>query len=229
MLRTSISHRSRAPVGANVRSQVTSPMPEPTKLIFLPGAGGDPFFWQPVSDLLVCQASRKLLGWPDFGLVPQDPKVRGISDLVALVVGEIDQPTALIAQSMGGVVAIRAALERPGLITHLVLTATSGGVDMSDLEVHDWRPAYIEANPTIPRWFAEYTEDLSGAIGAVRAPALLLWGDADPISPVAVGLRLKGLLPKCNMHVLRGGAHDLANKLARNVAPLIDAHLKNAV
>ena len=201
-------------------------MIEPTKLIFLPGAGGSPHFWQPVANLLVHPAPRVFLGWPGFGSVPINPKVQGIQDLVALVVDEIDQPTALIAQSMGGVIAIQAALKRPDLVTHLVLTVTSGGVNMSDLQAEDWRPAFIKANAMFPRWFAEYKDDISSAAGSVLAPALLLWGDADPISPVAVGLRLKGLLPASSMHVFPGGEHDLANKLALSVAPLIDAHLK---
>ena len=200
----------------------------PGKLIFLPGAGGSPDFWQPVSSLLVHHASRTLLGWPGFGAVPADPEVRGIQDLVALVVDEIDQPSALIAQSMGGVIAVQAALERPGLITHLVLSATSGGVDMSDLQVEDWRPAFFAANPMFPRWFADYKNDISSAISSIRVPALLLWGDADPISPVSVGRRLQELLPESRMNVLAGGGHDLANKLAASVAPLIDEHLNNA-
>lgn len=202
-------------------------MPKPSKIIFLPGAIGNPDFWKPVSDLLVHPASRKLLGWPGFGVIPRDPNVKGIQDLVEMVVNEIDQPSALIAQSMGGVVAIQAALTRPGLVTHLVLTVTSGGVDMSDLQAEDWRPGFLAANPEFPQWFAEYRNDISSNIASVSAPALLLWGDADPISPIAVGKRLQGLLPKSKMYVIPGGEHDLANKLAAKIAPLIDEHLEN--
>lgn len=126
-------------------------MTKPSKLIFLPGAGGDPGFWQPVSDLLFYPASRELLGWPGFGIVASDPNVQGIQDLVNLVIDEIDQPSALIAQSMGGIIAIQAALRQPDLVTHLVLTVTSGGVDMSDLQTEDWRPGFCAANPTFPR------------------------------------------------------------------------------
>jgi pimeloyl-ACP methyl ester carboxylesterase len=48
------------------------------------------------------------------------------------VVQYIDEPTALIAQSMGGVIAARAALERPDMVTRLVLSVTSGGIDALD-------------------------------------------------------------------------------------------------
>lgn len=197
----------------------------PEKLIFLPGAGGDPAFWQPVSDALVHPASRCLLGWPGFGVVPADPRIDGMDGLVALVLDQIDRPCALIAQSMGGVVAIQAALRRPDLVTHLVLAVTSGGVDMTDLHAEDWRGAFLAANPAVPRWLTDYRADLSAAIKTLRMPTLLLWGDADPISPVAVGTRLNGLLPDSHLHVIAGGGHDLANRMAATIAPLIDAHL----
>lgn len=198
---------------------------QPSQILFLPGVGGDPQFWQPVSGLLDHPAARRLMGWPGFGPVPADPAVRGMADLVARVVDAIDQPTALVAQSMGGIVAVQAALRRPGQVTHLVLTATSGGVDMAAHGAQDWRPAFAQAHPTVPPWFTDYREDLSGALATLAAPTLLLWGDADPISPVGVGRRLLALLPRSRLHVVPGGAHDLANRHAAQVAPLIAAHL----
>ncbi len=199
----------------------------PSKLLFLPGAGGNPNFWEPVSELLMHPASQTRLGWPGFGSVPPDPLVNGIDDLVAKVITEIDQPTAIIAQSMGGVVAIQVALNRPKFITHLILTVTSGGINVSDLCAEDWRPAFLETNPSFPRWFIDYESDLSANLGAIKVPVLLIWGGADPISPVAVGERLRNLLPHARLHVLPGGAHDLAFTLASSVAPLIDEHLSH--
>lgn len=200
-------------------------MHTPTKLIFLPGASGSSDFWRPVSDRLAHLGSRTLLGWPGFDLVPADPNMHGMADLVGMVLKEMDQPCALIAQSMGGVIAVQAALKRPELLTHLVLAVTSGGVDMSALHAEDWRPAFLAASPSAPSWFVDYREDLSGRIASIRAPTLLLWGDADPISPVAVGRHMQKLLPHSRLHVLHGGKHDLVIKLAPDVARLIDEHL----
>ncbi len=157
--------------------------------------------------------------------MPPDPGVNGIDDLVAGVVAEIDQPTALIAQSMGGVIAMRAALERPSVVTHLVLTATSGGLNMADLGGRDWRPEFLAANPSAPRWFTDFRASLSPNLRSIDVPTLLLWGDADPISPITVGERLASLLPRAELHVVTGGDHDLANALPSSIAPLIDAHL----
>ncbi len=198
-------------------------MASPTKLIFLPGAAGSPDFWRPVSDLLVHPAKRALLGWPGFDGVPRDPGISSLSDLVRIATDQMDQPCALIAQSMGGVIAVSAALERPELLTHIVLAVTSGGIDMSDAE--DWRGSFWKANPQAPSWFADYLEDLSARIPSIEAPALLLWGDEDPLSPISVGRRLEALLPHSRLQVLQGGRHDLVVKLAPQVARLIGEHL----
>ncbi|WP_426106858.1 alpha/beta fold hydrolase [Massilia sp. TSP1-1-2] len=66
-------------------------------------------------------------------------------------------------------------------------------------------------------------QDLSARPGAICTRVLLLWGDADPISPVAVGQRLASPLPSSALHVIPGGTRDLASHLAAVVAPLIDA------
>ena len=201
-------------------------MPAPTQLMFLPGAGGNAEFWRPVSTLLLHPAPRKLIGWPGFGAEPPDPTITGIDDLVTRIVTAIDQPTALIAQSMGGIIAVRATLARPTLVTHLILTVTSGGLDISDLGAQDWRPDFIAERPTVPRWFIDERVDLSSDLSAIRLPVLLLWGDCDPISPVAVGQRLQQYLPHAVLQVIAGGEHDLACRLAQQVAPLIDRHLR---
>lgn len=200
-------------------------MNEPEQLLFLPGAVGNLLFWTPVADRLAYSASRNFFGWPGFGSVRPDPGINSLDDLVTLVTKALDRPTALIAQSMGGVVAIRAALECPDRVTHLVLAATSGGIDMASLGAEDWRPAFFQAHPQVPRWVGEPVADLTPLLPSVRAPALLLWGDADPISPVAVGERLRDLLPASRLHVFAGGGHDLAIDFAPEVAELIDAHI----
>jgi pimeloyl-ACP methyl ester carboxylesterase len=199
---------------------------QPRKLIFLPGAGGQAGFWEPVAQRLVHPARRVLLGWPGFGGNPPDAAVTGLRDLVARVVDAMDgEPCALIAQSMGGVIAVQAAAAKPECVTHLVLTATSGGVDVSDLRIADWRPSFVAAHPGAPRWFTDYRGNERDTIASIAAPTLLLWGDADPISPPAVGRRLHELLACSRMHVVPGGGHDLATTHADRAAPLIDAHL----
>lgn len=197
----------------------------PTKILFLPGALGRTQLWEPVANLIPSPAQKIHIGWPGFGSTPPDPDIRGIDDLVVRVVAQIDQPTALIAQSMGGVIAIRAALAKPDLVTHLVLAVTSGGLDVSSLGGRDWRPEFHRNNPFLPRWFSTYQEDLSDELHKVTIPTLLLWGDSDPISPVSVGKQLASSLPQARLHILEGGDHDLAEVHAAEVAALIRDHL----
>ena len=107
-----------------------------------------------------------------------------------------------------------------------MLTVTSGGVDMARLGARDWRPTYRERYPGLPSWFFDEREDLTERIREIRIPVLLLWGDADPISPVAVGRHLAELFPRAELVVFRGGTHDLALERADEIAPHIDRYLK---
>jgi pimeloyl-ACP methyl ester carboxylesterase len=66
---------------------------------------------------------------------------------------------------------------------------------------------------------------LSAQLQTIDIPVLLLWGDADPISPVSVGQRLAALLPRARLQVSANGDHDLAETHAAEIAPLIDEFL----
>jgi len=195
-------------------------------LMFLPGAGGHTALWRPVSEALSLRGPRRFFEWPGFAGAPADPSVRGIDDLVDRVVAEITRPVVLFAHSMGGVIALRAALARPRFVRALILSVTSGGIDVRALGAVDWRDEFAKNNPEAPRWFLDARDDISSELHEVRAPALLLWGDADPISPVAVGRRLARLLPKSALVVVRGGTHDLVAERAGDVVAHIEQHLR---
>jgi pimeloyl-ACP methyl ester carboxylesterase len=201
---------------------------QPQRLLFLPGASGNTHFWRPVAERLRHEAEKVHLGWPGFSETPSDPGMKGFDDLLALVLAQVDRPCALIAQSMGGVLALRAALARPQHITHLVLCATSGGLPMAALGARNWRESFRAAHPQLPDWFATDTTDLTRELPQLTLPVLLLWGETDPISPVRVGERLAALLPHPRLHVIHDADHDLGLLHADQVASLIDAHLTDA-
>lgn len=198
---------------------------KPTKIMFLPGAGGNRTFWTPVSNLISHSSTREFIEWPSIGGVEEDSSMKSIDDLVDSVVSKIDEPTAIIAQSMGGVVGLLALLKKPESVTHLVLVVTSGGINVSDIRLENWRPAYIEANPSYPDWFTNYAVDLTDKLRNVDIPVLLIWGDSDPISPVSIGERLEGIFPNSQLEVIKGGDHGLASVFSHSVAPLIQNHL----
>jgi pimeloyl-ACP methyl ester carboxylesterase len=196
-----------------------------TPLLFLPGSGASPDFWKPVGARLPADWPKHYFGWPGIGHQPPDPAINGFDDLLAMVVARMTGPVDLVAQSMGGVLAARIALEHPQLVRRLVLTVTSGGVDMSLLGASDWHPAYRREYPEAADWI--YEPRVAGPLPVERiaAPTLLLWGDNDPISPLAVGEHLARRLPNARLHVVKGGGHDIAQTHADEVAPLIERHL----
>ncbi len=196
-----------------------------TKILFLPGSGASPDFWRPVGALLPPDRPRHYFGWPGLGNQPHDPAIKGIDDLVRMVLAEMDGPVDLVAQSMGGVIAARLAIEHPQKVRGLVLAVTSGGVDMVGLGASDWRPAYRRSFPNAAAWILEPRTAAPQPVEKIAAPTLLLWGDADPISPVAVGKHLEARIAGARLHVVAGGNHDVAQTHAAEVAPLIARHL----
>lgn len=195
-------------------------------VLFLPGAGGSATFWSAVGARLTLDEPSIFFSWPGLGNEPADPNIRGIDDLVAMVLEALTEPSVLIAQSMGGYVAMKAALAAPERVRRIVLAVTSAGVPMRELGASDWRESYRASFPQAADWIAAPTEDLSARLPQVTAPTLLLWGDADPISPVSAGKRLLGLLPNAELHVLAGADHDLAVTHAPEVARRIQEHLR---
>jgi pimeloyl-ACP methyl ester carboxylesterase len=195
--------------------------PSIERVVFLPGAGGAAEFWHPVGRTLPSRWDKRYLSWPGLGDQPADPAVEGFDDLVALVHKHLTLPVQLVAQSMGAVVAIRVALQHPELVQRLVLVATSGGLEMAGLDAKDWRQDYRSAYPRAASWVTEthpaHTRDLS----AITTPTVLVSGDADPISPPAVGQRLRALMPNATLEVVAGGNHDLALTHAAQLARLI--------
>lgn len=194
-------------------------------LIFLPGASGNTAFWNPLIHLLPDCTDKQVIAYPDFGDEPSQPSVFDFASLSEYVLQQIQSECILIAQSMGGIFAVQAALARPDLVKGLVLCATSGGIDLSAFQVEDWRSAYQQQYLHYPDWFVSAQLDLSPQLEKISIPVLLLWGDQDPISPVAVGQALQHQLPQSELHLIRGGDHAFAEHYAEDVAVQIQKYL----
>lgn len=197
-----------------------------TRLFFLPGAGADPGFWRPLGDRLALASDKVYFGWPGLGHQPPDPGVSKLDDLVALVEAELDERAVdLLAQSMGGLIAMLVALRHPRKVRRLVLSVTSAGVKMARLGAADWRESYYREYPEAAPWLRDIDADLSGELARITQPVLLLWGDSDPISPVSVGEYLRARFPNARLHLVKGGGHDLVEARTEEVAPIIERHL----
>jgi pimeloyl-ACP methyl ester carboxylesterase len=195
-------------------------------LVFLPGAAGRAGFWAPVAERLADLGPPVLLAWPGFGDVPPDPSIGSLGALFAWMLRQLPPgPLHVVAQSMGGVLAARLAIEHPARVRALVLCATSGGVDVAGMGGADWRPAYRAQLPGVPDWFVVDRTDLTRRLREIRAPTLLLHGDRDPICPPAVARLLEASIPGALSIAVEGGTHALAQERPEEVAAAIRSHL----
>src|SRR3982074_860787 len=109
------------------------------KILFLPGAAGSPEFWQPVAKLLPDQWDKVFFGWPGLGDQPHDPRISSIDDLVRLVEVTIDGPVDLVAQSIGGVIAARIALNRSTVVRRPTFAVSSAPLHKNQFCASQWR------------------------------------------------------------------------------------------
>jgi pimeloyl-ACP methyl ester carboxylesterase len=188
----------------------------------MPGSSGAASFWLPVGELLPAAWRKRYLDWPGMGSVPPSPKIASYDDLADLVLDRLEEPTALVAQSMGGVAAVKAALRRPDRVSHLVLTTTSSGVDRSAFDLFDWQPDYRKAYPHAPDWIFEHGRDLSEELRRLRMPVLLVWATRDPISPLALGRHLAGLMPQARLVEIDSDDHWVVRQHPVQVAAEIE-------
>jgi pimeloyl-ACP methyl ester carboxylesterase len=199
-----------------------------TKALFLPGAGGRRSFWEPLAQLLDPRIEPVVIAWPGFGDEPRNDSITSLQGLVDYVLSRMDEPCDLIAQSMGGVVALTLALHYPELVRRLVLTGTSGGIDVSRFGGEDWRgealAMQVNGRERMPSWFVDDRTDLTSEIPTIAAPALLIWGEDDRISPPTAGEYLASLLPNARFEVVPG-EHDHPHAHPEAVAGLIQPFL----
>jgi pimeloyl-ACP methyl ester carboxylesterase len=195
-------------------------------LIFLPGASGSTTFWHPLIEKLPQHYQTKIIGYPGFGDTPESLEVKSFEDLTNYVVDQIHDESVIIAQSMGGIFTVAAALKKTHLVKGLVLIATSGGINLKRFNMQDWREAYRQAFLKYPDWFITTNVNYEEFLSDINIETLLIWGDQDPVSPVEVGTYLNQIFKNSRLYIVKGGDHQLAEKHADEVATQIKDYLK---
>lgn len=157
--------------------------------------------------------------------------------LAALLASEGISRCHLIGHSRGGAIAICLAAAHPELIGRLVLCDSAGlrpkrgwkykrrvavaklgrviglfgppGRKLQDrMRSRVASTDYAEASPAMRETFRRViAEDLAGLLPEIKAPALLVWGDADEDTPLWMGERMEELLPDGALVVFEGARH----------------------
>ncbi len=195
-------------------------------LVFFPGAGGRVAHLQPIGERLAHRRPAILCEYPGLGGVAPDPRLHGLDDLAQHLLASLPEQFDLVTMSMGGVLALRIALDHPGRIRKLVLMATSGGVDVAAHGGIDWRDTFRRVQPNAPSWFLDDRTDVTRRLGEIAHPTLLIYGDSDLIAPPRVGHLLQQNLPNASIEVLADATHDLEIDYPDLIASLIEAHLR---
>jgi pimeloyl-ACP methyl ester carboxylesterase len=194
--------------------------------VFFPGAGGRAEHLRPIGERLARRRSTMIAEYPGLGGVAPDPNLRSLDDLQRYLLDQLPERFDLVTMSMGGVLALRIALQHPERLRKLVLMATSGGVDMAALGGIDWRDTFRLVQPNAPSWFLEDRTDVTPELGKISLPTLLIYGDADLIAPPRVGQLLAQKLANARLEIIPDATHDLEIDYPDLIASMIEAHLR---
>jgi poly(3-hydroxyoctanoate) depolymerase len=190
-------------------------------IVFLPGAAGAGEFWTPVADRLPATWRARTIDLPGLGAVPARAGITSYSDLVDYVAVRMTTPAVLVAQSMGSVVALELALRYPERLTHLVLVAATGGIDVAAHGAADWRADYAVAYPHAEAWACAPVPDLTARLSEIQVPVLLIWATADVLSPLGVAHLFASKIPTTSLVTFDSDDHWVARQFAKETASAI--------
>jgi pimeloyl-ACP methyl ester carboxylesterase len=133
---------------------------------------------------------------------------------------------ALVGHSMGGTVAVETAAEAPESVGRLALIAPAGIFPSRSRRSYTLplaRSTLVRAPKELPRMVRDtlrvgprrlwhlssdlLRSDITPALRAVRAPALVLWGADDRLLPASLGEEFRALIPDCRLVVLPKCGH----------------------
>ena len=190
-------------------------------IVLLHGLSGSSRWWSRNAAAL---AERHLVATADLGRFGRLP----FEEVVALVARWLEtfgEPVHLFGHSMGGLIAIGVASERPELVRSLVLVSAVGipfGFNPLPHVRALPKPPYGGAGiarvlvPDFIRTGAASVAiagtrvllaDIRQRLRAIRVPTLLVWGAADPLVPLRYGEAMQQEIAGSRLEVIERAAH----------------------
>ena len=186
-------------------------------------------WWEPVVEALAATLRIHLVDLPGFGSARGRAFV--LADAPAFVRALIAQigleRPHLVGHSLGGAVCARVAALWPETVDRLVLAAPAGVLERRRAiryalplaaAVRQARPRFLRVLlsdslraglPTVYRAGAQLLADdeLRDELASIAAPTLLLWGERDPLVPLALAAHYQRAIPVARLVVLEGAGH----------------------
>ena len=197
-------------------------------LIMIHGLGASSRWWFPLFPQLTSAHFRILApDLPGFGRSPGPPV--SIQDAARAVISLADHlglgEFFMVGHSMGAAVATQIAAQHGGRVRRLVLVDSAGIPGIGPrllvrrlLQPWTWCPAWFyrtllgDAFRAGPRaMLAGIKElrahDIRPALGRVRAPTLVIWGEKDTLTPPEHGRMIVAALPDGRLENIEGARH----------------------
>lgn len=218
--------------------------------IFIHGAGGDHRVWAQQTACFDGCAVIELPGHPHGTAVDDAAE---LAQVVGRAIEAKARPGVLVGHSLGGALAVMVALERPDLVTGLVLIASGARLPVPDRVMAGLRAGYeAECARLLDGFFtdphgaalgaaealaacgpetlaADYAAcrsvDLRDRLADVAVPALVIAGADDPLTPVWLSEELARGLPMAQMVVVDGTRHMPMVEGATAMNRLVGAYL----
>ena len=203
-----------------------------TPVVLIHGLGGSGDWWRRNIGVLAGEhlvATVDLVGFGKNRFFARPSKLPlAFADVASLLArwieSSFDGPVHLVGNSMGGHVAIYVTAMRPDLVRSLTLVDSTG-------IPFDFAPRAHFEHLVVPRGALSFThilardafrsgptslavalarimrDDATPLIREIRVPVLLIWGEHDPLVPLAYGERMRELMPQAKMVVIPKAGH----------------------
>lgn len=160
-----------------------------------------------------------------FGVPAVLPRFSEVTALLARWLETFGEPVHLVGHSMGGGIAIRLAAERPDLVRSLLLVNSAGMPFRLDPRPHVRTlpkppyggpgiarvllPDFLRAGPASVAVAGTRVvfSDLRAMMRRLRVPALLVWGENDPLVPVQYGEAMQREIEGARLEIIPRAAH----------------------